>query len=162
MKRRKILTAISLILFAAGTGLLGGQAWLYAKAQVAKVLISRSFSEYLKAGKPCPPWSWADLHPIARMEVPRLAVERFVLSGASGSSMAFGPGHMDGTALPGEKGNCVLSGHRDTWFAFLEDLEPGDELRLQALSGIRTFSVRSIRIVSVNDRSVFLKICLAP
>ena len=39
--------------------------------------------------------------------------------------MAFGPGHLSGTPLPGEAGNAVVSGHRDTHFAFLRGLREG-------------------------------------
>jgi sortase A len=58
-----------------------------------------------------------------------------VLAGASGRTLAFGPGHLDGTAAPGRAGHTVLSGHRDTHFRFLEDLAPGSELRVQRPDG---------------------------
>ena len=50
------------------------------------------------------------------------------LAGVSGRTLAFGPGHVDGTPLPGDPGNSVLSGHRDTHFAFLRELRSGDIL----------------------------------
>ena len=39
---------------------------------------------------------------MARLSVPRLGLERHVLAGAHGRSLAFGPGHLDGTPLPGD------------------------------------------------------------
>ena len=74
------------------------------------------------------PWPWADTWPVARLSVPRLGERWIVLAGASGRTLAFGPGHMDGTALPGERGNVVLAGHRDTQFATLRATALGDEL----------------------------------
>ena len=75
------------------------------------------------------------MFPIARLEEPHLGVSRHVLTGGSGSSMAFGQGHLDGTAPPNGMGNGVLVGHRDSWFAFLKHLRVGDEICLQGRQG---------------------------
>ena len=72
---------------------------------------------------------------MARLEAPRLGIDRIVLAGTSGRTLAFGPGHMDGTAPPGAAGHAILSGHRDTHFGFLKDLTPGDALRVQRPDG---------------------------
>ena len=58
-------------------------------------------------------------------------------------TLAFGPGHRFGTALPGRAGNSVIAGHRDTHFAFLRDLRIGEFLDVEAAGGIR----RRYRIV---------------
>ena len=60
-----------------------------------------------------------------------------LLAGVSGRSLAFGPGHLTGSARPGEPGNCVISAHRDTQFAFLRQLEVGDVLDLETPDGSR-------------------------
>ena len=64
----------------------------------------------------------ADMRPLARLRQPRLDVTQVVLDGASGRVLAFGPGHVTGSALPGVNGNIVISGHRDTHFRWLRDL----------------------------------------
>ena len=74
------------------------------------------------------PWPWADTQVVARMRVPALDIEQFVLAGAHGQSLAFGPGHLAGTPLPGQAGNSVIAGHRDTHFEFLRELEIGTEI----------------------------------
>ena len=90
----------------------------------------------------------ADSWPVARLRAPRLGVDLIVLANATGSTLAFAPGHVDGTAAPGAPGNTVLAGHRDTHFAFLERLRPGDELRLERPGGPEArYAVRSARIV---------------
>lgn len=126
--RRRAATAAALVLLGAGIASLAGDAWLAAKAAVARVLIDRSFERHVRSGDPERPWPWADTWPIARIDVPRLAVRRTVLAGASGSSLAFGPGHLDGTVLPNEPGLSLVAGHRDGAFAFLQDLRAGDTL----------------------------------
>ena len=50
--------------------------------------------------------------------------------------MAFGPGHLDGTPRPGEPGNAVVSGHRDTHFAFLRRLREGDAILVERPDGV--------------------------
>jgi sortase A len=69
--------------------------------------------------------------------------------------MAFGPGHVDGTAAPEAIGNCVISAHRDTQFAVLRDLRPGDVLILQTRDG-RTirYRVRQHRVTNNRDTSL--------
>lgn len=47
---------------------------------------------------------------------------------------SFGPGHMDGSAMPGD-GNSVIAAHRDTHFAFLRDLNLGNIILLQHRDG---------------------------
>ena len=65
---------------------------------------------------------------MARVEVPRLGKSEIVLAGASGQALAFGPGHVERTPQAGERGTAVYSAHRDTHFAFLGDVEIGDEI----------------------------------
>jgi sortase A len=144
-----------LTLFAAGAFLLTEQGWLAAKACLAEVLIDRALAAHLRDGAAHRPWSWADMHPIARLEVPRLGVRRAVLSGATGSSLAFGPGHVDGTAPPNARGNCAVAGHRDSWFAFLEELRVGDRLYLRTHGHTERYVVQDL-IVATKWDSQFL------
>ena len=37
--------------------------------------------------------------------------------------------------MPGETGNMVIAGHRDTHFAFLRDVEPGDSVHIESFGG---------------------------
>jgi sortase A len=59
------------------------------------------------------------------------------VAGADGAAMAFGPGHVSGTPLPGEAGNSVIGGHLDTHLAFLAKLKPGDMLIAERADGRR-------------------------
>jgi sortase A len=134
-RRGVFLAGLSTACLAAGSLLVGRQLSLEAKAATAAVLIDRVWNARLAEGRPVPPWPWADFAPIARIEVRRLGIDRPVLSDASGRTLAFGLGHVSGTALPGEHGACVLAGHRDTWAAFLRDLRPGEEVLLRTPRG---------------------------
>jgi sortase A len=151
MRSRWALPALSLLLALTAVTLLGEQAVLGAKARLANWLIGRAFAAHLEDGQVHLPWSWADIHPIAQLEVPRLAEIRHVLTGGSGTSMAFGLGHLDGTAAPATSGNCVLVGHRDGQFAFLERLALGDTLRVRTAARDETYVVRELSVIAEDD-----------
>jgi sortase A len=58
-----------------------------------------------------------------------------VLAGASGRTLAWGPGHLDDSAPLGSAGNAVLSAHRDTHFRFLRDMAAGDAIGVELPDG---------------------------
>ena len=77
-----------------------------------------------------------------------------VLEGASGRNLAFGPAHISASAAPGEAGNSVIVGHRDTHFAWLEQVKTGEEIVVETPRRTLSYRVRGIRIVSEKDLSV--------
>src|SRR5260221_3840865 len=147
MRRRSLAIAASTLLAGSGFALLGGQVYLKAEGTLGAVLIERAWSAQLADGRIHPPWPWADMRPVARLEVPRLGVRRVVLSGASGESLAFGLAHVSGTALPGAPGNSAIAGHRDSWASFMRHLRPGDEVWLRTRSGRRRYTVSAFEVV---------------
>jgi sortase A len=144
------------LLLLPGSFLVARAGWVRAKGAVGEVLIHRALAATLADGRARPPWSWADMHPVARLTVPRLGIERPVLSNASGQALAFGIGHIDGTALPAAAGNCVLAGHRDSWAAFLADLRVGDAIVVESPGGRAVYRVASSGIVRFDDARVLL------
>lgn len=135
MRRSKHLLPMAALAAAMGLWLVAGAGYIHAKALLAQVLLDRAFAATLAEGHAVKPWPWADMTPIARLEVPRLGGSAIVLGGASGQALAFGPAHVNGSALPGEPGTTVIAGHRDTHFAFLGRLQTGDEIRLTGADG---------------------------
>jgi len=145
--RRRAVVVAAAVLAAAGTLVVGQEAYLRAKGSLAGWLIGRACDRWLFDGIPRRPWAWADMRPIARLEVPRLGVRQAILEGATGGTLAFGLGHVSGTAAPGERGTCAIAGHRDRWGAFLGDLLPGDEVIVRTFGGISRYRVTSASIV---------------
>lgn len=133
-----------------GIAALAHGSWIHVKAQLAQVLLRVAWERTLRGAEEARPWPWADTHPVARIVV---AGEDFiVLEGANGSALAFAPGHLEHTALPGHDGNAVISAHRDTHFAALRDVRDGDTIRVQRRDGIwRTYSVAARRVVHERD-----------
>lgn len=148
---RRITLCVATASLLCGAVLHAEQAWMVGKALLARRLIERAYIEYSRDGAVHHPWGWADMSPVARLEVRRLGVRRIVLTGATGESLAFGAGHVTGTAPPNAAGNCVLAGHRDTAFAFLEDLEVGDRLRLESHRTAASYEVAETKIVPWHD-----------
>ena len=149
---RQLVSLVSLV-FAAAFGM--SATWIPVKAAVAQILLHRAWDRVRSGTDAARPWPWADTWPVGRLRAPRYGIDEIVLAGASGSALAFAPGHIDGTALPGRCGNCVLSGHRDTHFRFLERVQPGDALELEAPDGTRQrFAVRSTKVQDRSDVAV--------
>jgi sortase A len=130
---------------------------LRAKARLAQRLIAAAWNRSLATGAAVKPWPWADTFPVARLEAPRQGAALMVLAGASERTLAFGPGHIDGTPLPGDPGNAVVSGQRDTHFAFLRELRSGDTLVVHSASGrVVRYVVSGIEVVRNKDVRVLL------
>ena len=155
MFKRRLLVGAAALLLVFGVGNIGHGAYIYAKAALAQHLLRQAWSTTQLGQSAVKPWSWADTYPVARLTMPRQDVDLIVLAGASGRTLAFGPGHVDGTPLPGVAGNSVLSAHRDTHFAFLQHLRLGDALTVESANGKKTrYVVQATRIVDQSDVSV--------
>ena len=146
-RRRWPLAAAVLVLLALAAWQLGGAAWIHAKATLAQHLIASAWEGTKKDGARRP-WPWADTRPVARLTVPSRGISLYVLAGTSGRSLAFGPGHVDGTALPGSSGNSVIVAHRDTHFAFLRNQREDEEITVEDTRGRLTrYRVREVAVV---------------
>mgnify|MGYP001570385639 FL=1 len=144
-------------LLALGFWQLGQGAYIPAKAWLAQELMQRA---WLRAGAGedrAAPWPWADTWPVARLTATSHDVDLIVLSGGSGRTLAFGPGHLGASALPGETGNMVVAGHRDTHFAFLRDVKRGDRLGVESFGGATyVYEVIGLDIVDARSGSLVL------
>lgn len=125
--------------------------WIPAKAAVAQILLQNAWGDARSAASPVKPWPWADTWPVGRIVQKRMQIDEIILAGDSGEALAFGPGHLTSSALPGEDGHCVLAGHRDTSFAFLEDLQRGDELLLEGRGSKKIYRVQKIQVSEAQD-----------
>ncbi|HEX5756234.1 MAG TPA: class GN sortase [Arenimonas sp.] len=150
------LLALGLLLLAI---LAGARAlWLPAKAELAQWLLQRSWQSHLHDGGAHRPWPWADTTAIARLRQTRLGIDQIVLAGDSGRVLAFGPGWAAASAAPQARhGNIVISGHRDTHFAWLRNLRPGDFVELQSRQGWRVYRASSFTVVDAATQQLALE-----
>jgi LPXTG-site transpeptidase (sortase) family protein len=94
---------------------------------------------------------------MAHLQIPKIALDQFVVSGTDESDLAKGPGHYLGTAMPGQAGNVAIAGHRTTHgapFNRLAELSIGDPVYLTAANGERTTYIVSAAPVPVSPRDV--------
>lgn len=148
MKRSRLYLILALLLAALGVWQVGEAGYMHAKALLAQHLLEESWADTVSTGKQVKPWPWADTAPVARLRVPSLDEDMIVLAGGSGRTMAFAPGHLDGTPLPGQPGLSVIGGHRDTHFRVLQDLTPGTEILVDDARGrAHVFRVTETRVV---------------
>ena len=89
--------------------------------------------------------------PVGRLEIPSIGLDAIYIEGADDQTLRRGVGHVPGTAMPGEFGNAVLSGHRDTFFRPLEKIRRGDRIRILTLDGSYDYTVEAIRIVDPDE-----------
>ncbi len=146
--RRAALAAAAIALLVFGASQMAHGIYIKAKAMVAQVMLEAAWDRALSGEAAPKPWPWADTWPVAKITVPRLNQSAIVLKSASGQAMAFGPGHMSNTPVPGARGLSVISAHRDTHFRFLKDVEIGDQVHVTNADGTTvTFRVTETRIV---------------
>ena len=156
MKKIWFLRITAFVLLLSGSFLLADGCWIRTKAVFAQILLQHAWEETLATGKNTKAWPWADTWPIARLTMERLRIDLIILEGDSGEVLAFGPGHLQASSEPGSSGNCILAGHRDTAFKFLQDLKKDDVLTLQTFDG-SIYKYRVNEMFSLQAEKLYLK-----
>lgn len=88
---------------------------------------------------------------LGRIQVPRIGLNVTFGEGVFAKTLEKGPGHWPGTPMPGDDGNSVISGHRNTHtqpFKYLNLLRKGDKVITQVGSDHKvTYRVQNTTIV---------------
>jgi sortase A len=95
--------------------------------------------------------------PIGRIVAPDIDLRSAVVEGTSTSVLRKGPGRYPETAFPGQGRTVAVAGHRTTYgapFRRLDDLRPGDEIRLDMPYARFSYRVERTRIVRPHERWV--------
>lgn len=91
---------------------------------------------------------------VGKLTIPSVGISAIVLEGDDGTTLNAAPGHIPGTALPGERGNVAIAGHRDTFFRNLESIRAGDSITLRTLRGTFRYKVDSMQVVDPSQIEV--------
>jgi len=145
-----LLCGVSLI---AWCGYVLADAWKFQRTgqrQVESFLIARTGAPASVNHSP-PPASGGLL---GRLDIPRLGISVIVVEGTGSKTLRRAAGHISGTALPGQRGNIGISGHRDTFFRPLRNIRRDDVITVATLDGLYSYRVMSTTIVSPSDVSV--------
>jgi sortase A len=106
-------------------------------------------------------------HGMALLRIPRFG-DKFryvVIEGVGVTDLRKGPGHYPGTALPGEKGNFVVSGHRTTYsapFNRVGELRTGDRILIDTRSSQFVYTVTRKKVVSPSEVDVTAPVPMHP
>lgn len=131
-------------------------AWMPAKAALSQQLLRGTWEANARDGGARRPWPWADTHAVARLRFERLGIDQVVVAGDDGRALAFGPGWAAASAPPGTPGTTVISGHRDSHFAWLRGLRRDDEVLLDTARGPRRYRVTGTEVVDARTRHLAL------
>lgn len=92
---------------------------------------------------------------IGILEIPKINVNVAILEGTDDRALKYTVGYYPQTALPGEKGNMVLLGHRNyvygRFFNKLDKLEIGDSIIVKRDNNTYTYNVTESFVVTPKD-----------
>jgi sortase A len=100
---------------------------------------------------------------VAILRIPRFGPDYapVVVEGVGVTDLQEGPGHYPGTALPGQLGNVVVSGHRTTYshpFGRLDELRTGDPIVVDVADRSFTYRVTQSLVVAPDDLAAILPV----
>jgi sortase A len=94
---------------------------------------------------------------IARIDIPTIGVDEYVVEGTDVGSLRKGPGHYPETPLPGDPGTAAIAGHRTTYgapFREIDQLDRGQPIVIDMPDGRFVYRVERTKIVDDQDLSV--------
>jgi sortase A len=128
------------------------QAW---DAAEAKALVAQARAAANRANRADPGGPVVIGAPVARLLIPKIALDDIVLEGVDGDQLNAGPGHLPGSALPGDLGNAVVSAHRDRHFSHFDRLSVGDTIVTETTASRTTWIISKRRIIDKDDPALF-------
>jgi sortase A len=95
---------------------------------------------------------------IAILEIPKVDLTVAVVHGTDPKALKYAVGHFENTAMPGEKGNFCVAGHRSytysEYFNRLDELEKGDIIKAKTKKGTFEYEVYEKKVVEPTEVSV--------
>ncbi len=149
--RAHILGGACYFFLALGVLALGYAGFVFADSHVYQALEMKKFKQ---AGLLSEPHILAEGDVIGEIQVLRLDLNAIVVQGDSPANLRRAVGHISTSALPGERGNVALAGHRDTFFRPLRDIRLGDRVNFNTPEHRFEYIVESIDVVGPNDIQV--------
>src|SRR5699024_3909974 len=107
---------------------------------------------------PLKPLAFSSGEEIATLVLPSIGISYDVFWGTGDNVLAKGVGMYDSevTTTPDQMGHTVLSGHRDSVFRPVGDLEDGDSIYIQYRGRDYEYEIHKIWITDAQDQSVIL------
>lgn len=91
---------------------------------------------------------------LSRLTIPSIKLDAVVVEGVDRKHLLVGPGHLPETPEPGQPGNAVISGHRDTFFRHIHELKKGDYIMVERSGRRFRYEVTGKQVVEPTDMAV--------
>jgi sortase A len=159
---RPVLRFVASVMMVSGTLLIADAAITLLWQEPVSAYVANQHQQELKTAFVDPPQRVIRRQPlkgdaIARIEIPAIGVDEYVVEGTDLDSLRKGPGHYPETPLPGEGGTAAIAGHRTTYgapFRHIDELDPGDRIIIDMPDGRFIYRVEESKIVDDQDLSV--------
>jgi sortase A len=149
-KRQSLRKLASLALAVAGLAMLGYYVFVRVDSWNFQRRAERELASRVPAAPaPAPPTHSAapSAGPVGRIAIARLGLSAAITEGADDTALRRAVGHIPGTALPGQRGNVGLAGHRDTFFRPLRNVRADDVIVVSTEEGDFRYRVVSTKVV---------------
>lgn len=92
---------------------------------------------------------------IGRIKIPAISSDLLLLEGASTKQLNWGAGHVIGTAMPGEAGNCAIAAHRNytfgSYFSRLGEVGIGNEIVVTYKGSVFKYRVNEVFTITPDE-----------
>ena len=92
--------------------------------------------------------------PFGTITIPSVDIEVTAYHGDSETEFRKGVGHYAGSFYPGQDGNILIAGHRNSFFRNFEYLEIGDTVNVDTTYGRFEYTITEFKIIKGNDNSI--------
>ncbi len=147
----KSIKVLSFLLLTVGSLLIGDSLLFYAKGFLGQELLRIAWNQTKTNEVDTKAWPWSKTYPVGNLIIPKIDFDKVIIKGSDNGSMVYGSGHFSGSALPGEIGNCIIAGHRDTFFRRLGEIIKGDRIYLEGKNSRGWYEVSDIEICHPED-----------
>ena len=124
----------------------------------AQALLEKEFTPALLNGVAPVGYPIESGTPVALIEIIDINVRRVVVEGTRAEELAKGPGHLVGSAIPGQPGTSAILGRSSRYgsaFSRLDELKAGQEVTVTTAQGVHTYEVVDSTLRSANDSAAF-------
>ena len=124
----------------------------------AQALLEKEFTPALLNGVAPVGYPIESGTPVALIEIIDINVRRVVVEGTRAEELAKGPGHLVGSAIPGQPGTSAILGRSSRYgsaFSRRDELKAGQEVTVTTAQGVHTYEVVDSTLRSANDSAAF-------
>src|SRR5215469_2369441 len=151
LRPRSVREWIALVFLLVGVGLIGyvaSQYWgMYRSQRRLEAEWEKQATMATTPGLP----KLSEQETLTRVSIPKINLDAIVVEGATPKQLAVGPAHITETAFPGQTGNAVITGHRDTFFRHIYELQKGDTILVRRNNEVFKYEVTGKKIVKPED-----------